>query len=155
MCCRGKARRPEGATAGEGDGGGKRSKRGAKGTKKGGGKGKSKGRKKAAELPEGWEEVSDGEGDHYYYNGLTKQSTWTRPKRGEDVELTGDKPRKHTIGSGRSGEPGDRETGDAALPAGWEELSDANGDTYFYDHTERRATWTRPEAQGIVMSGKL
>ena len=46
------------------------------------------------------------------------------------MELTGDKPRKHTIGSGRSGEPGDRETGDAALPAGWEELSDANGDTY-------------------------
>jgi len=119
--------------------------------KKGGGKGrrgKSKGGSgkgrageasgDAGDLPEGWEELEDGDGHKYYYNELTETTSWTRPRskqkgsaRTQEVAV---KP--PLVGPGIAG---------GVLPAEWEEHQDEDGTPYFFNARTRRTTWSRPQ----------
>ena len=82
---------------------------------------------------QGWEAQEDDEGNVFYYNEVTEETTWKKPRKG-DLEAGGGR------GGGRQ------------LLAGWEEHVDDDGATYFYNAKERRATWSLPS---ISHSGDL
>ena len=85
---------------------------------------------------QGWEAQEDDEGNVFYHNEVTEETTWTKPRSGgDDME------------AGRSGG-----SGGATLLHGWEEHVDDDGTTYFYNEKERRATWSLPS---VSHSGEI
>ena len=87
----------------------------------------------ADEDPEDWEECSDGLGGVYYFNLLTGESSWTKPKfEDEDVELQ--------KGVGFEGMRGGR----MEDVADWEECMDDQGKHYYYNIKNGRSQWIRP-----------
>uniref|UniRef100_A0A7S1AIZ7 WW domain-containing protein n=1 Tax=Noctiluca scintillans TaxID=2966 RepID=A0A7S1AIZ7_NOCSC len=71
------------------------------------------------DLPEGWERHYSAEsGDHYYWNRITKESSWERPQTSDEEE---------------------------PLPEGWERHFDPESDDFYYWHkTTKAAQWERP-----------
>lgn len=66
-------------------------------------------------LPFGWQAVLDDEGDTYYFNVETSESSWTRP------------------------------TAMAELPDGWERALDDDGDTFYVETGTGKSSWTFPQ----------
>ena len=83
----------------------------------------------------GAQELDDGAGHKYYFNGLTRTTTWTRPK--VDVRAVEIPPLAVP--------------GSEGLDPDWEEHVDDDGTAYFYNSKTRRTTWTRPTP--IVIPG--
>lgn len=76
-------------------------------------------------LPEGWEEHQMDDGNVYYYNALTQQTSWTAPPT----------PLPPPPPPPPAGTP---------LPDGWAEYMDEGGATYFYNTLTMETTWNRP-----------
>lgn len=74
-----------------------------------------------APLPLGWKQVWCEEyQEWYFWNHVTKESKWTRPKLGEPEE-------------------------DKTLPKDWQKLFDVDRGLYYYwNKVTRRSTWDRP-----------
>ena len=86
---------------------------------------------------QGWEAQEDDDGNVFYHNEVTEETTWTKPRSGgDDMEV-----------GGRGGRGGG-----ATLLHGWEEHVDDDGTTYFYNEKERRATWSLPS---VSHSGEI
>lgn len=74
-------------------------------------------------LPEGWKKVWCEEyQEWYFWNHVSKESKWTRPKLGEPEE-------------------------DKMLPKDWQRVYDVERGMYYYwNKVTRRSTWERPES---------
>ncbi len=77
-------------------------------------------------LPAGWEELATDDGELYYYNSATDETSWDFPE---------DKGKPAAAAAPAKEEP---------LPVGWEALQDEKGKTYF-SHTSGQSSWTRPK----------
>lgn len=79
-------------------------------------------------LPEGWEKVSNPQGEIWYYNSVENRTTWARPRATE----------KSSVWklAGVSAE--------APLPEGWEKVSNNQGEIWYYNLAEDRSIWERP-----------
>lgn len=75
-------------------------------------------------LPPEWKALTDAEGDVYYWNERTDETSWERPK----VVLSK---------AAAAVEP---------LPPEWEELKDGDGDTYYVNNATGESSWERPRA---------
>lgn len=87
-------------------------------------------------LPEGWTELVDKKsGKKYYYNKMTKKTSWHKPTE--------------TSTSPASAEPISPPPADDAespLPEGWSEVIDKkSGKKYYYNKTTKKTSWHRPE----------
>lgn len=90
-------------------------------------------------LPEGWTEVVDKKsGKKYYYNKITKKTSWRKPAEGAS-----------TPGSTGTASPAAEEEEAAAaspLPEGWTELVDKkSGRKYYYNKITKETSWHIPE----------
>jgi len=94
------------------------------------------------QLPPEWEAHQDDEGTPFYYNTVTRTTSWTRP-----AAAKGTRTDQVAVHVGESSAP------NAPLPQEWEELQDDNGDTYFYNTRLRKASWTRPPTPPASAAG--
>ena len=78
-------------------------------------------------LPFGWASHANDDGRTYYYNALTRKTTWIFPK---GVAIAG----SALLAS----------DGAAVLPPGWEAHVSDDGLTYFHHPLTRKTTWTLP-----------
>lgn len=76
-----------------------------------------------SELPAGWSSKLDENGDKYYINDSTGETSWDRPKKGR---------RGH-----------DRMS--TQLPAQWAKGFDENGDKYYFHEETGESSWDAPE----------
>jgi transgelin len=76
---------------------------------------------KASGLPDGWEELKTDDGETYYYNSITDETSWEKPSGGASA-------------SAPSG----------GLPEGWQELKTDDGETYYYNSITDETSWERP-----------
>ncbi|KAJ8680938.1 hypothetical protein QAD02_016725 [Eretmocerus hayati] len=72
------------------------------------------------ELPPGWEERANVDGNVYYVNHFTMATQWTHPRTGLKKIIDGD------------------------LPPGWERHVSSDGKVLFLDHENRTTTYTDP-----------
>lgn len=102
-----------------------------------------------------WTEVVDDEGNIYYYNEGSGQTSWEKPNGfdneaeptspeaaadevDDDKALGSDLVESDTIDSG---------TADGCLPEGWVEMEDPDsGDKYYFNELTDESSWDRPEA---------
>ena len=82
-------------------------------------------------LPSGWSQAKDPQGETYYYNRSSGETSYTKPEK-----------------KGRG------------LPAGWAETKDASGTTYYYNSSTSESTYTRPvsgpqigKSKALTMAG--
>jgi len=88
----------------------------------------------ARALPPNWKEVPSGEGDSYYWNEVTNETTWERPK-----------------GAAASSLPKSSGSVVTALPAGWKEVQHASSGQIVYEHqTTKERRWKRPTSESDV-----
>ena len=81
-------------------------------------------------LPEGWQEMVDGEGRTYYFNSKLGSVQWTVPEANP--------PKRIRIPAQPADSP--------PLPEGWQEMVDGEGRTYYFNSKLRSVQWTVPEA---------
>jgi hypothetical protein len=74
------------------------------------------------DLPPNWIAVSDDEGDYFFLNSITGETTWIKPVL--------------------SAIP-------AALPPCWIAETDSDGDVFYYNSATGEKTWTRPTSAGL------
>lgn len=91
-------------------------------------------------LPPDWTEHKDPTtGKTYYYNKLTKETTWTKPapKLAATAPLAPGAP-KAPAAPGAPPAPG-------GLPPDWTEHKDpVTGKTYYYNKLTKETTWEKP-----------
>ena len=94
------------------------------------------------QLPEGWEVLTDAEGDNYYFNSRTGETSWSAPTPAQPS------PRVPLpVGGARPPPPAASAPpppADAPLPAGWEALTDEDGDVYYHNEATGAVSWDRP-----------
>lgn len=93
------------------------------------------------ENPEDWEICNAHNGGTYYYNVITGESRWTRPKFQTDDDYE-----KMKEGHGASDHFAKIEMQLATMyiPHDWEAVKDAEGRTYFWNKVSGESTWTIP-----------
>ncbi len=127
-------------------------------------------------LPDGWLEMDDGAGHTYFYNSVTGEAVWERPTVAEaapepepaaatnpepaPAAETEPEPAAATTAPESTPAPAPAEPSAAeaeaaeaeppydpdALPAGWKEFADDDGDTYYYNELTGETSWERPGA---------
>jgi hypothetical protein len=113
----------------------------------------------ASVLPEGWMELTDADGDVFYFHEATKRSSWEHPGmpvpplppcwvEAVDSETGGVYFWNEDSGETSWERPGpdaaDVEPPEAHLEVGWSVLRDGEGDAYFFHAGTGRTTWTKP-----------
>jgi len=84
-------------------------------------------------LPAGWEMTTDEQGRPYYFNSITEETSWDRPK----VPMA-----KKAKGSSTSSADGESS---AELPAGWEMTTDEQDRPYYFNNITEETSWDRPK----------
>lgn len=115
-------------------------------------------------LPPHWRPVRDAEGDTFYYNERTGESTWQRPKpvplplgwvAAQDGD--GDTFYVNTATGESSWFPPDPEAErrrlEAGLPPDWTVQFDSEGDPFYVHLPTATSSWYRPRPDGSVPSG--
>lgn len=105
-------------------------------------------------LPDGWEKHTDDDGEVYFHNPVTSQTSWSRPEDSTPRKATKGKKKKksksketHVVTIDHVSSISEDLAGPVSvqLPTGWEELQDAEGQTYYYNDAQRRTSWTKPD----------
>jgi hypothetical protein len=90
-----------------------------------------------APLPPNWKEVPSGEGDSYFWNEVTGETTWERPK-GKVVAAAAAASSSSASSSSLS----------SLLPAGWKEVKHASTGQVMYEHeTTKERRWEKPTSE--------
>ncbi|CAJ1954685.1 unnamed protein product [Cylindrotheca closterium] len=105
-------------------------------------------------LPSDWIETEDGNGQVYYYNTVTNETSWERPRnerdedRGVDeVEQEGDKAEADGVDIDEGDNVMDEDPADDQdeLPSDWvEAVDESTGQTYYYNTVTQETAWERP-----------
>jgi len=93
-------------------------------------------------LPLNWKEVTDENGSIYYYNEVTFETSWTFPSSTEPSRSIADTIIITSMESSSSTD----------LPPGWQEVTDENGNTYFYNTNTNETAWERPSESKSISS---
>ncbi|KAF9998214.1 Rho GTPase-activating protein 21 [Entomortierella chlamydospora] len=113
-------------------------------------------------LPPNWSATTNAKGQLYYYNILTKETSWKFPSVAVvtfPTEATMQPPHHGLDNSDNNNSNNiemlndnqSYETEDAALPEGWSSAQDEDGTLYFFNSSTGVTTWDRPtftEPQG-------
>jgi hypothetical protein len=85
-----------------------------------------------------WEECDDGEGNTYYYNAKSGESSWEKPaaRKLKALVNTG-------LWKGLADDHESQRTTDA-LPEGWHAYHDVEGNPYYYNEATEETSWERP-----------
>lgn len=106
----------------------------------------------SANLPDGWQEHEDDSGATYYYNELSKRTSWTRPVPSPQQKATTSALRMLdyddvvAVTIDRLGSSGTLPHGSQPLPSGWQEHVAHDGMRYYFHEQSKRTTWVRPES---------
>ena len=73
-----------------------------------------------------WEALTTEEGDVYYHNTATGETTWERPAGFQE-------PESQRVG----------------LPKGWEEFTSDQGEVYYHNHETQETCWQRPSFEEL------
>ena len=91
-------------------------------------KSKEKGR---AKRRSDWVELETDEGKKYYFNEMTEETSWTKPKGSSATR--------------RQGGDGDRKAAAAAAAADWLELETNEGKKYYFNEKTEESSWAKPK----------
>jgi hypothetical protein len=116
-------------------------------------------------LPHGWVQLCAADGSVYFYNQLTKQTSWWHPQeeRGIPPPLVTDRRATQAAGEGIVTSPTTRRRGSALSPAyasprrgscggdslrslapDWDEMVDPDGALFYRHKTSGAVAWSRP-----------
>ena len=101
---------------------------------------------KDAALPAGWEEMQNDEGHTYYYHAEKRESVWEPPSK----ETVADKLKRSKVGGAITRLREAAVAKDAALPAGWAEMQNDEGHTYYYHAEKNESLWEPPSKETIA-----
>jgi len=82
-----------------------------------------------------WKPVQDGDGDTYYWNTVTNQTTYDKPAGFVD----------NTLPSAAASKTARDEEDDSQ---GWQEVKDNDGDTYYWNTVTNETTYDKPAGYG-------
>ena len=87
-----------------------------------------------------WESVRDEKGRLYFWNRISGESRWDAPPRSW-------KPNYENI-SGTEANALESDTGNSttALPTGWSQENDGNGNVYYYNVETGESRWESPQS---------
>lgn len=86
-------------------------------------------------LPYGWQANKTANGQLYYYNYITNETSWQPPSGSAPVAGVGVEPLTNDDEALMNSIP---------LPNGWEKAHTAAGEVYFINHVERTTCWEDP-----------
>lgn len=86
-----------------------------------------------------WESVRDEKGRLYFWNRISGESRWDAPPRSWKPNYE-----NVTYAEINSAEPG-TDNSTTALPTGWSEENDGNGNLYYYNTNTGESSWERPQ----------
>ena len=93
----------------------------------------------SGDLPAGWKEMTAADGRKYYANTTTKATSWTKP-----VADGASSPAPAPAASAAPSPAPAAAAASGDLPAGWKELTAADGRKYYANSTTKATSWTRP-----------
>lgn len=101
-----------------------------------------------------WTEVQDDEGQTYYYNTKTEETSWDPPEGfKETVKETGNEKDevKETEEQSKEGneEKATTATTEDKTVGEWTEVQDDEGRTYYYNTKTEETSWDKPEGFGV------
>lgn len=79
-----------------------------------------------------WEAFQDDDGDTYYVNTLTQETSWDRPANFKEG------------GGGSADASPAADSPKAAENGGWEAVKDDVGDIYYWNASSGETTWDKP-----------
>jgi len=93
-----------------------------------------------------WEQVTDEQGNVYYYNSQTEVTQWEKP---EDFDKTADTAVAVSAAANGDGEAeveAPAENGDTAIANnGWEMFQDDDGNVYYFNNQTEETQWHKPD----------
>ena len=93
----------------------------------------------SSSLPPGWEEVSTDGGETYYFNSVSNETCWDRPKA---APVAAPAPVLASVP-----EPAPAPTPEPmpdALPVGWAEVTTPEGEVYYCHEKSGETSWEKP-----------
>lgn len=102
-------------------------------------------------LPAGWEMAKTAQGQIYFINHITQQTTWQDPRKPnfnlkQNVPLGQQTPPQSQVSPNVSLQNLHQLQGlqSMTLPEGWEQAITPDGETYFINHNDRTTSWFDP-----------
>ncbi len=98
-----------------------------------------------------WTKAQDDEGQTYYYNTKTEETSWDKPEGFDDDDDKDDKDDKDndtTATTATKGQETKEKERDAALTndgGDWSKVQDDEGQTYYYNEKTEETSWEKPD----------
>eukprot|EP00941_MAST-03F_sp_MAST-3F-sp1_P000797 g797.t1 len=103
------------------------------------------------EVESEWESAADEEGNIYYYNHTTGESTWEKPLK----KIRGLMKAGFFTSDGENNADESEVVDQSEEPDSWEEAQDEEGNIYYYNHTTGESSWEKPlkKLRALVNAG--
>ncbi|KAG0050826.1 hypothetical protein BGZ83_004411 [Gryganskiella cystojenkinii] len=106
-------------------------------------------------LPPNWSATTNPQGRIYYYNVLTKETSWKFPTApvatSRSIQRELDQSAQYAEALSPDG--GQDDADEEPLPEGWNSAQDEDGSQYFFNETTGEATWDRPMSPEFSRGG--